>query len=114
MSWYEPADQTPREQCPCCDYVTLPERGMSLICPICYWEEDTFVGHDLDELSCCNHMNLRQAKANFAAFGACNCEMLKHVVAVADRIRFARLPLPLDEFDRENQKWLIRRSGEVG
>jgi len=45
--WYEPEDQTPREQCPCCDYVSLPERGNYLICPVCFWEDN---GIDLQEL----------------------------------------------------------------
>ncbi len=38
--WYEPADPTPRHQCPCCDYISLPERGNYLICRICFWEDD--------------------------------------------------------------------------
>ncbi len=94
MEWYEPADPTPRQQCPCCGYVTLPERGMSLICKVCFWEDDAFVGGRLDEPSVCNHMTLRQGRANFTAFGACDREMLKHVVPVAERSRYERRSLP--------------------
>ncbi len=57
-------------QCPCCDYYTLTERGAHEVCPVCYWEDD---GHDLDrldEVSAVCHITLRQARANFAAFGA--------------------------------------------
>ena len=93
MPWYEPKDPTPREQCPCCGYVTLPERGMSLICKVCFWEDDAFVGDRLDECSVCNKMSLREARFNFAAIGACDQNMLKHVVAVEERSRFVRRPL---------------------
>jgi len=26
--------------CPCCGYLTLPERGAYDICPVCFWEDD--------------------------------------------------------------------------
>jgi len=97
MKWYEPADPTPRHQCPCCGYVTLAERGMSLICKVCFWEDDAFVGDRLDEPSVCNHMTLRQGRANFATFGACDRARLEHVVPVAERARFVRRPLPQEE-----------------
>jgi cysteine-rich CPCC protein len=58
---------------------------MSLICPVCFWEDDAFVGNRLDERSVCNKMTLRQARANFVAFGACDREMLPHVVAPEKR-----------------------------
>jgi hypothetical protein len=62
MPWYEPADPNPREQCPCCGYITLPERGMSLICPVCYWDDEGFVGDRLGERSVSNKMTLREAR----------------------------------------------------
>ena len=99
MPWYEPADPTPREQCPCCGYVTLPERGMSRICPVCFWEDDAFVGDRLDERSVCNKMTLRQARANFQAFGACDRAMLPHVVPVEQRSQFLFRPLPSEAPD---------------
>ena len=94
MHWYAPKDPTPREQCPCCGYITLPERGMSLICPVCFWEDDAFVGARLDERSLCNKMTLRQARSNFVAIGACDQAMLQHVVAIEERARYACRPLP--------------------
>ncbi len=93
MPWYEPKDPIPREQCQCCGYVSLPERGMSLICPVCFWEDDAFVGDRLDESSVCNKMSLREGRGNFAAFGACDRNMLKHVVPVSERCRYELRPL---------------------
>lgn len=76
--WYEPEDATPRELCPCCDYVTLPERGNYLICPVCFWEDD---GGDIDKLdlhSGPNHITLRQGRENFKKYGACDESMVKN------------------------------------
>lgn len=44
---------------------------MSLICVVCFWEDDAFVGDRTDEQSMCTHMTLRQGRANSATFGAC-------------------------------------------
>jgi hypothetical protein len=92
MPWYIPKDSAPREQCPCCGYVTLAERGMSLVCPVCFWEDDVFIGNRLDERSLCNKMTLREARSNFSAIGACDMNMLVHVVAVEERLRFTHKP----------------------
>src|SRR5262245_61007895 len=67
---------------------------MSLICHVCFWEDDALVGDRLDEPSVCNHMTLRYGRANFAAFGACDRELLKHVVPTAERSRYDWRPLP--------------------
>lgn len=94
MPWYAPKDSTPREQCPCCGYVTLPERGLSLICPVCFWEDDAFVGDRPDERSMCNKMTLREGRAYFLVLGACDRAMLIHVLPPEERSKFARDPLP--------------------
>ena|SRR3569832_2723882 len=99
MTWYEPKDRTPREQCPCCRYVSLPERGMSLICPVCFWEDDAFVGNELGLPSLCNKMTLRQTRANFIEIGACDAKMLAHVLPVREREGFRCEPLPPTELD---------------
>lgn len=99
MSWYEPKDPTPREQCPCCGYVSLAERGMSLICLICFWEDDAFVGNRLDRHSLCNNMTLRQARSNFGEIGACDRRMLANVLSAPERARYHRQPLPPEEPD---------------
>lgn len=99
MPWYTPEDPTPREQCPCCGYISLPERGMSFICPICFWEDDAFIGNRLDERSLCNKRTLRRAWANFVAIGACDPKMLAHVLPVGERSKFGYRPLPPEEVD---------------
>jgi len=75
-------------QCPCCDYFTLSARGEYDICPICFWEDD---GLDLDRLdipSGPNHMTLREGRHHFKQFGACDSEMLVHVLPTAERKKF--------------------------
>lgn len=96
IQWYGPEDPTPREQCPCCDYISLPERGSYIICPICFWEDD---GQDIDELdveSEPNHcITLRHGRENFRAFGACVREMLKHVLPLEERKNYEHQPRSL-------------------
>lgn len=91
--WYEPSDPTPREQCPCCDYISLPERGNYLICPICFWEDD---GQDIDELdeeSGPDHgITLRVGRENFTKFGACEKSMVKNIIPKEERSRFQYKP----------------------
>lgn len=91
VEWYEPEDPTPKEQCPCCDYITLPERGNYLICPICFWEDDGLDIDDLDSPSAPNHgITLRNARLNFEKFGACEKEMVKSVIPDLERGGFER------------------------
>jgi hypothetical protein len=93
VGWYVPADPTPRHQCPCCDYVSLPERGNYLICPVCFWEDDGQDVDALDEPSGPNHgITLRQGRNNFKRFGACAEAMVKNVVSVEERKHFAHRP----------------------
>ncbi len=93
LTWYEPDNpSTHLEQCPCCDYISLPERFSYLICPICFWEDDGIDVDRLDSTSGPNHMTLRQGRANFLAFGACDTEMLKNVLPVSNRSAFQHRP----------------------
>ena len=34
--------------CPCCGFITLPERGGDDICPVCFWEDDRQDDHDVE------------------------------------------------------------------
>ena len=87
--WYAPEDPTPREQCPCCDYISLPERGTYLICPICFWEDDGQDIDELDERSGPNHgITLREGRQNFQEYGVCEKEMIKYVLPVEQRKNF--------------------------
>jgi len=92
LTWYEPDDPTPREQCPCCDYISLAERFNYLICPICFWEDDGIDVDRLDSGSGPNHMTLREGRSNFLVFGACDEKMLINVLAVAERSAFEHRP----------------------
>lgn len=89
LEWHDPEDDTPRHQCPCCDYVTLSERGEYFICPVCYWEDDLTDLHDLDTPCSPNHgLTLRQARANFQEFGAFEERMVDHVCSKSERKAF--------------------------
>lgn len=59
-------------RCPCCGFVTLAERAMYEICPVCFWEDDGQDDHDADE---CRggpngQLSLTEARRNFEATGA--------------------------------------------
>ena len=77
-----------KHQCPCCDYFTLEERGRYDICPVCFWEDS---GQDLDRIdehSGPNHQTLREARAHFTEFGACDRAMLEHILPATERRRY--------------------------
>ncbi|HEX6178677.1 MAG TPA: CPCC family cysteine-rich protein [Thermoanaerobaculia bacterium] len=63
--------------CPCCSYRTLERRGDYDICPVCFWEDDG--SDDPQRYSSPNHMTLEEGRANFARYGACSPEHVKHV-----------------------------------
>lgn len=68
--------------CPCCGYLTLAERGMYSICPVCFWEDD---GQDDRDAQLVHkggpngNLGLAQARRNFAAYGANRKRDLPHV-----------------------------------
>lgn len=85
-------------QCLCCGYKTLDSRGEFDICPVCFWEDDTYLDFSvspivgkyynrepsLEELldipSAANHgLTLRAAQQNYHLFGACMQDMLPYV-----------------------------------
>jgi hypothetical protein len=92
-TWYRPDDPTPRFQCPCCDYVTLPERKMYIICRVCFWEDD---GQDIDDMDTANGANkdltLRQARANFTRFGAFDRNFVSDVADAEERSQYEHRP----------------------
>lgn len=76
-------------QCPCCDYFTLSERGIYDICPICYWEDDGLDLNKPDKISGPNHgLTIAQARENFSKVGACNKDMIKHVISPNKRDKY--------------------------
>jgi hypothetical protein len=69
--------------CPCCGYLTLPtpETDSYEICEVCFWEENEDQADDPDDADGPNHVSLNEARANFAAFGACERRLLEYVRA---------------------------------
>lgn len=86
--WYGPNDPTPKEACPCCDYVTLPERGSYLICPVCFWEDDGINLENQEKVSGPNHISLILARSNFAKYGACDPKLTKNVLSAQERKQY--------------------------
>jgi hypothetical protein len=67
--------------CPCCGFVTLPERGGDDICPVCFWEDDGQDDHDADEVRGGPNyaLSLTVARANYRRIGAAEDRVLPHV-----------------------------------
>lgn len=65
-----------RFPCPCCGCLTYQvpaAEDSGYICPVCYWENDSFLDSD-DAPSDCNHgLTLRQARASYRTLEA-SCE----------------------------------------
>ncbi|MGW3286485.1 CPCC family cysteine-rich protein [Streptomyces sp. NPDC001002] len=59
-------------RCPCCGFITLAERGMYEICPVCFWEDDGQDEHNADEVrGGPNHgLSLREGRRNYQEIGA--------------------------------------------
>ncbi|WP_432210078.1 CPCC family cysteine-rich protein [Marinobacter alkaliphilus] len=78
-------------QCPCCDYFTLPDGQDYEICPVCFWEDDSFGIEELDAESGANKgLTIRQARANFAKYGACDPDMVRNVLPTEKRSLYGR------------------------
>lgn len=66
--------------CPCCRFITLGERGMYQICPVCFWEDDGADDRSADEVGGPNgSLTLRQAREKFARLGACDESAVRRV-----------------------------------
>jgi hypothetical protein len=68
-------------RCPCCGCRTLTDRSAFEICEVCYWEDDGQDDGDADE---CRggpngSLSLREARANYQRFGACEEAMIENV-----------------------------------
>lgn len=75
-----------KEACPCCGYLTIPADtdgsgffSLGFICPVCYWEIDTFITSENEESDQNGGLTLAQARLNYKNFGACDKRMLQHV-----------------------------------
>jgi len=69
-------------KCECCGNKTVngkTEDALGYICPVCFWEVDTFI-NDEDEPSDQNHqLTLKQARVNYVKFGACHSKFINSV-----------------------------------
>jgi len=76
-------------QCDCCDYFTIPDGNDYEICPVCFWEQDSFGVSEPDEPSGANHgISLREGRNNFLMFGACLAKFKANVVTVSEREKY--------------------------
>lgn len=67
--------------CSCCGYFSLKEGLHGEICPICYWEYDSFVDYKISIPSGNNSgLTLDEARRNFDTFGACEERLVKHAL----------------------------------
>lgn len=75
----------PPFSCLCCGFLTLDESPVDSddICPVCFWEADPIQAADPDYEGGANQASLRDARRNFAAFGACERRCLPQVRAAA-------------------------------
>lgn len=75
-------------QCPCCRFYTLEERGIFDICRICWWEDDGQDDHNADEVTGGPNgaYSLSVARENFLDHG--------DMYFVDDGIEFVRSPSP--------------------
>lgn len=68
--------------CPCCQHLTLSQRGAYDICPVCYWQDDPIDEWAPDDPSWANGgITTAQGRENFLAIGACRQEHVPHVRA---------------------------------
>jgi Cysteine-rich CPCC len=75
--------------CPCCRFVTLPERGGDDICPVCSGRDDRQDDHDADEVRGGPNysLSLSEARRNFSCIGAVEERVLPHVRPPTDSER---------------------------
>ncbi|MDB5345215.1 MAG: hypothetical protein JWP89_3592 [Schlesneria sp.] len=68
--------------CFICGHKTLDSRCDWDICPVCFWEDDTYVDENQDESSPANgDMRVSEAQANYIVHGCCCLAVLSHVRA---------------------------------
>ena len=68
----EVVEVTGDSSCPCCVYITIPNKGDALayICPVCMLEIDLFIKDDNESSDLNSGLSLKQARENYKKFGA--------------------------------------------
>lgn len=78
----DPAEIQGLFPCPCCGCLTLPDspdKAIAFICPVCFWENDVFIGSDNEPSDENGGISLRQARSHYAQCGACRERMTPYV-----------------------------------
>ncbi len=74
--------QQKRYPCPCCGWLTYrvpASQDHGYICPVCFWENDSFIGSDLQPSDSNHGLTLAQARMNYRTIGAVEQSLLPHV-----------------------------------
>lgn len=66
------------EACPCCGYITLPERGAYDLCPVCWWEDDD-AETDAESLDGPNGKTLAEGQRLYERYGASDLNGVRQV-----------------------------------
>jgi hypothetical protein len=83
------ASRQDRGQCDCCDYFSLRAGEESEVCAVCFWTRDTSWVAEAGKPSLANQgLTLREARQNFAAFGACAPQWKGNVLSPSERKKF--------------------------
>lgn len=72
-------NETAMYPCPCCGFLTLGERGVFEICPVCDWEDDFAQACDSTLEGGANRVSLEQARRKFILFEASCAESIRAV-----------------------------------
>ncbi len=69
-------------KCACCGNKTIRgkiEDALGYICPVCYWEVDTFISDENDPSDQNRQLTLSQAQNNYTEFGAFHSKFVNSV-----------------------------------
>ena len=79
FNFFKKKEKRLKYKCPCCGYYTLADKGMWIICPVCYWEDDCEQADDPEFEGGANGISLNQARENYKKFGACEERFIESV-----------------------------------
>lgn len=77
-AFYELCGHREKERCPCCDHLTLSERGGYEICPICFWEDDGTNDVFRESPFSPNHCTLLDGRRQYLVCRSSKERMLEH------------------------------------
>lgn len=66
--------------CPCCGYITIPNKGDALayVFPVCFWEIDLFIKSEKEPSDLNHDLTLIEARENYKRFGAVKSYLKEH------------------------------------